>query len=176
MNVVDRRVEYTCPWFDVVVKRVDMERGREDFYSIETPNDYTAVLAVTDDGRIPLVRQFRPAVEESVLELPSGAVDHGETAEAASRRELLEETGCEAGEFVALGTLHVDIGRMSTQQWGFFAPAARVVRDGPVGDEELELLFVSPAELRGHVAAGEFRHALHVAVVGLALAHGRLPA
>jgi ADP-ribose pyrophosphatase len=174
-QIVDRRTDSSCPWFDVVVKSVDMERGREDFYSIRTPNDYAAVLAVTDDGRVPLVRQFRPAVEELVLELPSGAVDPGETAEAASRRELLEETGCEAGELVQLGTLHVDVGRMSTQQWCFFAPGARVVREGSVGDEELELLFVTPSELRHLVSTGAFGAALHVAVIGLALLQGRLP-
>ncbi len=175
-EITGRRVEYESPWFDVVVKDVEMQRGHEAFYSIRMGFDYTAVLAITDDGRIPLVRQFRPAVEEVVLELPSGAIDRGESAEQASRRELLEETGCEARELVELGWHHVDVGRSATRQWAFFAPDARVVRDAPVGDEELELLFVTPQELRALVADGTFRAALHITVIGLACLLGKLPA
>ena len=62
-----------------------------------------------------------------MLELPSGAIEPGEAPEAAARRELLEETGCEAGELVSLGQFHVDSGRLETQQWAFFAPDVRIV-------------------------------------------------
>lgn len=175
-KIVARRVAYECPWFDVVVKDVELARGREEFWSIETRNDYAAVLAVTADGRVPLVRVFRPAVEDVVLELPSGAIDPGESPAEASRRELLEETGCQARELVELGKMHVDVGRSATWQWGFFAPSVEVVGDGPTGDEELDLTFVTPRDLRAAIREGRFRAALHVAVVALAEQRGMLPA
>jgi ADP-ribose pyrophosphatase len=160
----------------VVSKVVDLgpPRGRERFWSVRTAYDYAAVLAVTEDGRVPLVRQFRPAVEEHVLELPSGAVDEGERPEDAIRRELLEETGCQAGELVALGSFFTDTGRMETRQWGFYAPGVRVVRDGPETDEPLELLFVPIGDLRGLVTRGELRICPHLAILGAALLQGRL--
>jgi ADP-ribose pyrophosphatase len=148
-------------------------RGVETFWSIQTGR-YAAIVAVTQDGLIPLVRQYRPAVEAYVLELPSGAVDSAEAPEDAARRELLEETGCEARELALLGRLHVDSGRLETQQWAFFAPDVRVVNDGPTGEEELEVLFVTPPELKASILDGEFNLSVHVGMVGLALLSGRL--
>lgn len=170
------RVEYTCPWLEVVAKDVHLRppRGEETFYSVRTPGDYAAAVAVTADGRVPLVRVFRPAVEEVLLELPSGAIDPGEEPEAAMRRELLEETGCAADEMIALDPLHVDSGRMQTRQWGFFAPGVRAGAAEPQLDEPLELLFVEARQLSSLVRSGELRTAPHVAVVCLALVAGYL--
>jgi ADP-ribose pyrophosphatase len=175
-RVVARHVEYTSEWLDVVVKDVDLgpPRGRERFWAMRSTTEYTAVLAVTEDGRVPLVRQFRPAVEEFVLELPSGAVDPGERHEDAVRRELLEETGCAASDIVPLGSFVIDSGRMETRQFAFFAPDVRVVADGPQPDEPLELRFVDVRELLGLVASGEFPLLPHVAIVAVAHLRGLL--
>jgi ADP-ribose pyrophosphatase len=175
-RILRRRVEYSCRWLEVVAKRVrlDPPRGEETFYSVRTTNDYAAVVAVTEDGNVPLVRQFRPAVEDSVLELPSGAIDPGEEPEAAIRRELLEETGCEARDIVTLGVLHTDSGRMETRQWAFFAPGVRPGAAEPERHEQLELTFVERSALRELVATGELRMAPHLAVVCLALVGGHL--
>jgi 8-oxo-dGTP pyrophosphatase MutT (NUDIX family) len=174
-RILDRRLAWQSPFVRVVEKEVDLggPRGVQTFWSVRT-NGYVAVVAVTPDLRIPLVRQYRPALEMNVLELPSGAIDPGEAPEEAARRELLEESGCEAGELISLGQLHVDSGRMETQQWGFFAPDARVVREHPTGEEELELTFVTGGELRDLIKSGEFNLAAHVAMVGLAVLSGRL--
>lgn len=173
--IVARSVEYSCPWLDVVAKQVllPQPRGEETFYSVRT-GEYCAVVAVTEDGKVPLVTQFRPAVECEVLELPSGAVDPGEEPAAAMTRELLEETGCAADEMILLGALHTDSGRMETQQWAFFAPGVRQDAAEPDTDEQLEVQFVDRRELRGLVARGELRMAPHVAVLCLAVAAGYL--
>lgn len=171
-----RSVELANEWIEVVRKEVDLgpPRGIEEFWSVRTASEYVVALALTTDGRIPLVRQFRPAVEAWTLELPSGAIDPGETPEAAARRELAEETGCVAGELVALGETFTDTGRMETRQWGFFAPAARVESAPGGGDEQLELRFVSPSELRRLVAGGELRIGVHLGVIAAAVARGVL--
>lgn len=174
-RVLERRLAWNSPYVGVIEKEVDLGGGRgvETFWSVRT-GGYAAVVAVTRDGLIPLVRQFRPAVETYVLELPSGAIDPGEPPEAAVRRELLEETGCEADQLVNLGRLHVDSGRLETQQWAYFAPDVCVVNDCPTGEEELELLFVTPLELKERILDGEFNLSVHVGMVGLALLSGYL--
>jgi ADP-ribose pyrophosphatase len=174
-RIVERRLAYESPYVKVVEKDVDFGDavGIETFWSVRT-GEYAAIVAVTEDGRIPLVRQFRPAVESYVLELPSGAVDPGEEPEAAARRELLEETGCEAQELVLLGRLHVDSGRLETQQWAWFAPNARIVSYVPSADEPLEHLFVTPAGLKDLINTGEFNLSIHVGMIGLAVFSGRL--
>jgi ADP-ribose pyrophosphatase len=174
-RVLSTRVEYTCPWLVVRSKDVDLgePRGRERFWSVQT-NDYAAVLAVTEDGLIPLVRQFRPAVDTDVLELPSGAVDPDEEPAEAMRRELWEETGCRARELVPLGMLHTDSGRMETRQWAFFAPGVERGDVPPGGDEQLELLFVEPGELRRFIVEGKFNMSVHLGVLATALVGGHV--
>jgi ADP-ribose pyrophosphatase len=171
-----RQVEYERRWLAVEAKEIRRPGAEpETFYSVRT-HDYAAVLAVTDDGRIPLVRQFRPAIEVQSLELPSGLIDQGENPEESARRELLEETGCDAPELRLIGRFHVDSGRMQTVEWAFFAPAVRVASANPTGEEpDIEVVFVQPAELRALILNGEFCMAGHVAVVGAAIVQGLLP-
>ena len=87
-------VVYRTPWCELVAKT--MNPGEAPWYSVRTP-DYTAVVALTETGRLVAVRQYRPAVERWTVELPAGILDPGETPEHCARRELLEETGYEAG-------------------------------------------------------------------------------
>lgn len=174
-RIRDRRIVWTNPYLSVVEKSVvrGTEHGAETFWSVNA-GGYVAVVAVTREGLIPLVRQFRPAVETDVLELPSGAIDPGETPEQAARRELREETGCEAGELELLGRLHVDSGRLETRQWAYFAADVRVADNEWAGEEALELSFVRPRDLRESIVRGDFDLAAHVAIVGIAALSGRL--
>jgi ADP-ribose pyrophosphatase len=175
-EIAGRRIEYETPWLAVEAKDVrrDQQSDVETWYSIRT-HDYAAVLAVTEDGRIPLVRQYRPAIEVRSLELPSGLIEPGEDPADAIRRELLEETGCDAAALEPLGRFDLDSGRMQTAQWCFFARNVRVVAPGPTGDEpDLELLFVRADELRRLALDGEFRMAGHLALLAAALLRGLL--
>jgi len=61
-----------------------------------------AVAPFTDEGEVIFIRQFRPPVNNHVIEFPAGLNDRGESTEDAARRELLEETGYEAKEMVFL--------------------------------------------------------------------------
>jgi ADP-ribose pyrophosphatase len=72
------------------------------FYVIENP-DWVNVVAVTKDYDVVLIEQFRHGIGEAILEIPGGMIDKGEEPETAARRELLEETGYSAQEFVFLG-------------------------------------------------------------------------
>jgi len=72
------------------------------FYIIENP-DWVNVVAMTKDFDVVLIEQFRHGTGEVILEIPGGMIDGDESPEAAARRELLEETGYSAEEFVLLG-------------------------------------------------------------------------
>jgi 8-oxo-dGTP pyrophosphatase MutT (NUDIX family) len=66
-----------------------------------------AIVALTGDQQVVLVRQFREAVGERLLEVPAGVLDEpGERSEAAAVRELLEETGYRAHGVVRLGSVY----------------------------------------------------------------------
>ena len=61
-----------------------------------------AIVPVTDNQEVLLIRQFRPPVNSYVIEFPAGLNDKGDTLEEAARRELLEETGYAADNFIFL--------------------------------------------------------------------------
>jgi ADP-ribose pyrophosphatase len=63
-----------------------------------------AVIAITDDNRVVVARQFRPGPEKIMDELPGGGVNPGEDPQAGAIRELAEETGYIPGEVTFLGT------------------------------------------------------------------------
>jgi 8-oxo-dGDP phosphatase len=73
-----------------------------DRFVIRHPGAVT-VVPVHDDGTVTLVRQYRAAVDDLVLEIPAGTRDHdGEEAEDTARRELAEEAGLEAAHWELL--------------------------------------------------------------------------
>src|SRR4051812_25879470 len=82
------------PWVRVVAKEVEVDPGvPPEVYHCLALADYVTIVARLPDGRIPIVRQFRAAVEQETWEFPAGLLEPGERAEEACGRELLEETG-----------------------------------------------------------------------------------
>ncbi|MDQ3342273.1 MAG: NUDIX hydrolase [Actinomycetota bacterium] len=89
-----------------------------------------AIIAIDDDGQVVLVRQYRHAVGDRVLELPAGKLDvEGELHEAAARRELLEEVGLVADSFEELTRFYNSAGWTDEQTTVYLA---RGLRDGTV--------------------------------------------
>jgi 8-oxo-dGTP pyrophosphatase MutT (NUDIX family) len=164
------RPVFETPWFTVVAQTL---KDGQPYYMLELP-DYVSVIAVTTDGRMILVRQFRPVAARHTIELPSGHVDPGESPEEAGRRELLEETGYVAGEMQLLGTLIPDVGRLANRMWCYFAPDV-APSAGPVTREEgVTVLELSQADALAHAADGRIDHALNLAPLFLAVAQRKL--
>ncbi len=69
-----------------------------------------AMIALTDDGRIVVERQFRYPLGRTFIEIPAGKLDPGEHSLATAQRELVEETGYRAREWALLTTIHPAIG------------------------------------------------------------------
>lgn len=94
----------TGGWVPVVTRTYRMPDGSVSEWDIHDPSFSTvAVLALTDDDRVVLVRQFRPGPGEVLWELPGGIVDEGEEPAGAAARELLEETGYRASSVEVVG-------------------------------------------------------------------------
>src|SRR5260370_36868602 len=171
LKAVKTEVAVSTPWFQVLGKT--MREGEEPYYSLKLP-DYAAVVAITEEQQVLIVRQYRPAVEHDTLELPSGLVDPGETPEQAARRELLEETGYEAGEVEVLGGMDPDLGRLGNRIWTCVARGVRRV-EGRVPQESIAVLTWALEELSQAMMDGRVDHALHVAVRMLTSANSRAP-
>jgi ADP-ribose pyrophosphatase len=170
MKMLKTEVAFHTEWFDLLAKTMDSEDA--PYYSLSLP-DYAAIVAITGAGEVLAVKQYRPAVERYSIELPSGLVDPGETPGEAALRELREETGYEAADVEVLGPMWPDTGRLCNRIWTCVASGARPIQ-GKSAEEGIEVLRYSMADLARATAEGEFDHALHVAVVMVAMLRGKV--
>ena len=120
---VEGETVFKTPWFEILTKR--LPAAGQPQYIIHAP-DFVVIVALTIDNALLMVRQYRPAVGATTLELPAGHVEPGETPEAAARKELAEETGYEADRFELIATLSPSTARFTNRLWCFFAANARV--------------------------------------------------
>ncbi len=106
---VNSRKIYEGAILNVRVDTVTAKKGHAHREIIEH-NGAVAAVALTDDDRIIMVRQYRYACDRVVLELPAGKIDRGEKdPEAAMKRELKEETGYTADQIRYLGCINPSV-------------------------------------------------------------------
>ncbi len=175
-QVLERRPLVQRSFLTVWEDRVRLGNGREidDFCILDAP-DWAAVVCVTAERQIVLVRQYRHGVRGESIELPAGALEAGEQPGAAARRELLEETGYEARDWAPLLKASLDPARQSGWAHFFFASGGRVTSPPRLdASEEIEVLLVSRAELFELIDAGRLVHGIHLAAIALADRRGLL--
>jgi 8-oxo-dGTP pyrophosphatase MutT (NUDIX family) len=161
----------SIPWYEQIKKTLILPHESEEqvYYSIK-PSDYVAILAQTPNNEIIIVRQFRPAIEDFVFELPSGHIEEGETPDQAVIRELKEETNCRANSVVLLGEMYPDTGRLENRQWAFYSNDIELNEFPDVSENEgIEVYLVPIEELFRMINEGTFRHALDLCVIALAI-------
>jgi ADP-ribose pyrophosphatase len=108
-KVLSSHYVHKGPWATLRVDRCEMPNGRTApaYYVLEYP-DWATAVAITQDHKVLMVRQYRHAAQVVSLEIPGGVIEAGETPEQGLRRELLEETGYEFNNFELLCKLHAN--------------------------------------------------------------------
>jgi len=155
---------------------LDPEGHSFDRFVIRHPGA-VVVVPVHDDGTVTLVRQYRAAVDDLVLEIPAGTRDRGdESEEATARRELAEEAGLEAATWERLiGTWNTP-GVSDQHTTIFMATGLTPTESRPDGIEEgyMSVERIPLADLDRLVAEGALKD--ETTVLGLYLARERLAA
>lgn len=97
---------YERPWLTVRRDAVQIPNGQvnDEFYVLEYP-DWINVIAITEDGRFVMEKQYRHGLGKTCYEIAAGVIEEGEKPIDAARRELMEETGYGEGEWRELMTL-----------------------------------------------------------------------
>ena len=136
----------------IVVKRYQTEDGLTHEFTTFHKEGMLAVatLALTEDNRAIIVRQFRAGRESYCDDIPGGAVEAGEGIEAAAKRELMEETGYQPGAMRYLGAYSWDAYANLTAHY-FLALDCKLSgepnRDQTETDQGIETRLISIAEL-----------------------------
>lgn len=94
---------YRAGFLKIIKRTFELPDGDVADFDIKQEGPSACVLALDENDNVILVRQYRPGPEKTLSEMPGGFIKQGEEPEAAIRRELLEETGCQ-GEMEFVGT------------------------------------------------------------------------
>ena len=123
--------------------------------------DWVNVVALDDQGRSLMIRQFRFGVGYTTLETPGGMVDPGEDSKTAAARELLEETGYVSNKWRYLGAVEPNPAYHNNLCHHWLAEDVHVAEAQDLGDgESIALEFMTQLEVRDCVQSGELKHAL----------------
>jgi len=151
--------------------RCRMPDGRvvDPYYVLEFPA-WASVVALTPDRRIVLIREYRHGLGRTLLGLPCGIVEAGETPEMAARRELLEETGYTAGSLDRLCALTPNPATHNNLTYCYLATDAVLTGEQQLDrTEEIEVVTAPLVDMPDLIDRGEFFQALHISAVYFAL-------
>ena len=145
--------------FDVNRMDVELPDGRRAQRDIVRHPGAVAIVALTDDGRICLVRQYRPSLGRVTVEIPAGKLDPGEDPLVCATRELEEETGLNAERIAYLTTIATTPGFTDELIHFYMATGLSLGESHPDADEFLNIDLVELPELVDAVLDGRIEDA-----------------
>jgi 8-oxo-dGTP pyrophosphatase MutT (NUDIX family) len=160
-TVVDSR------YFRLRKDAIELPNGTQiDDYYVREGRGFSVVFALTDDGRVVMVRQFKYGIGRLVLELPAGFIDDGEDPRRCAERELAEETGYVAKSMEYVRSFATEPSNSGVQMHVFLARGARqAVAQQLDPTEAIEVELHTIQELRDRIAGGEIEVAPQVAAI-----------
>ncbi|MEO8860542.1 MAG: NUDIX hydrolase [Ginsengibacter sp.] len=141
----------------------------DEYFVVELPKTACA-LALTENGNVVMVKQYRHPVERVLLELPGGFIDENETAAVAMARELKEETGYEFTSVEEVGIVAANPGVLNNYTSLFLAKGGKKTgRQQLDPNEEIEIVTVTLAELKKLFFENKIVQSLHANCIFYAL-------
>ena len=141
----------------------------DEYFVVELPETVCAV-AITEEGEVLMVKQYRHPIEETLIEIPGGFVDENENAEEAIKRELKEETGYEFSSITHVGKIAANPGVLNNFTQLFLARGGIKTSAQKLDkNEELEIEKISLKELKSLFLENKIPQATHNSCVFYAL-------
>lgn len=103
----------------------DIVPTKYSFY-LKNKNQGVVILPITEEREVLLLNIYRESLKQTVLELPRGFLEAGETSTEGAKRELKEETNCLALNFINLGYVHPDSGLTDSKIHLYIAYPCRI--------------------------------------------------
>jgi ADP-ribose pyrophosphatase len=165
---VNSRIIYKNPWIQVEQHEVEIRESGQRFpYTYLSSSPSVMVVALTAEGKIVLIRQYRYPRREFAYELPGGGT-HGNTPRQAAREELEQETGFRAARWKKAGEFVVYCGLSDEMCHVFVATGLRRGKQRLEETEHLSVHEVSRRRLKAMIRSGEFRDGMGLAALRVA--------
>lgn len=167
MDLMERRIDgetiYDGKIVRLVVDHALLPDGTVAVREVVFHPGGVGVLALDENGNVPLVKQFRYPIQKLLLEIPAGKLEPGEDPGEAARRELSEETGCEADEMIYLGYALASPGFCNEALHMYLARGLRRIGQHLDQDEFLDVVYMPFEELVRQVMDGTITDAKTIA-------------
>lgn len=155
-------------WFKVRKDRCLTPDGRivDPYYVYEFPTWVTA-LAITEDGKVIMERQYRHALDEICIETPGGCVDDTDASlQDAIARELMEETGYTFSSYEYLGKISANPSTNSNLMHMFLATGGKKIANQQLdANEDIQVDLLTIPELKALLRENKLVQAMHVTCV-----------
>lgn len=150
------------------VDEVELPGGRRTTREVVEARGAVGIVALDDEGRIVLVRQYRRPAERELWEIPAGTLELGEDPVHCAQRELAEETGFTAREIAPLAAFYTSPGFCDEWMYLFLARGLSAGRQAQEDDEAIRVALVPPTQALAMIRTGDICDAK--TIVGLLLA------
>lgn len=138
-----------------------------NFFIMNNP-DWINVVVLTEDNQLVFVKQHRLGTDDITIETVAGLMDGGESPEESARRELLEETGYQAGELLLMKKLSANPAIMSNHIYFYLARNARKIAAQELDHaEDIEVITVPEEEAVHMISDGRIDHTIIVTALSL---------
>lgn len=154
---IEQQLFYRGRKFNFDVNKLRLSNGVEgNWECIRHPGGALAV-PITQDGKLVLVKQYRFAVEQRILEFPAGTLEVNEEPAITIKREIQEETGYEAKKWHYLGEFPLAPGYSDEYIYAFLAQELEKLEHPPQqdDDEDIEVILMSFEEFEQGIISGE---------------------
>jgi len=158
-RVLERRSIFVGKVVDLAIERVELPNGNTTELELIRHPGAAAVVPLEADERVLLVRQYRHATGQWLLEVPAGKLDPGETPTTCASREIEEEVGVRAARLDALGWLWTTPGFTDEKIHLYLARDLEAVGQALQADEVLSVVSMPLATAVRKIHAGEIRDA-----------------
>ena len=151
------------PWATLRTDKCEMPDGRivDEYFVLEYPNWVNAV-AITEDNKVLMVRQYRHAAGIVSLEIPGGVIDGDELPEYAMRRELLEETGYQCDDIELIRIVYANPSSANNHTYCYLAKGGKKVQGQSLDEhEELVVEEYTIPEVKQLLADNKIKQSLH---------------
>lgn len=145
--------------------KVHVKDNQTSYREIVEHNGGVALAAVTPEGKMVMVRQYRKAAEKAVMEVPAGKIEKDEDHRLTAERELKEETGYSAGKIEYITSFYSSIGYSTEVIYLYYATELTPGETDFDDNEAIEILEYDLTELKDMVFSGEIEDAKTIAAI-----------
>ena len=155
------------PWLTARRDTCEMPDGRinDEYYVLEYPT-WVHVVAMTKEGRMVIIRQYRHGLGRTCYEIVAGCAEEGEAPLEAAKRELQEETGYTGGEWREALTFSCNASAMNNLTHSYVAVGVELTDTQHLdATEDIEVYTFTPDEVKDMLLRGEFMQASMLAAL-----------